>query len=289
MTEKKGLRIVQYAILMRLNKPIGIFLLMWPTLWALWIAGKGSPDPVIVIVFILGVVLMRSAGCVINDFADRHIDQRVERTKNRPIVAGRVTPKEALVLFMVLCIAAFGLVLLLNTLTIILSLVAVVLAVIYPFMKRHTHIPQAFLGLAFGWAVPMAFAAQTEAIPKEAWLLLMATALWATAYDTMYAMVDRPDDVKIGVKSTAILFGGMDRAVIAALQIGMLSVMLIIGHQMKFNVFYYGGLIIATGFGFYQQALLKLRKEQLYFRAFKNNALLGAAVFAGIVLHYIYE
>ena len=221
-------RLIQYARLMRLDRPIGIYLLLWPTLWALWIAGEGSPDALVVFVFIAGVTLMRSAGCVINDYADRNFDPHVERTRNRPIAAGRIKPKEALALFAVLCLLAFGLVLLMNRLTILLSLVGVMLAATYPFMKRYTHLPQVYLGAAFGWAVPMAFAAQTGTVPKEAGLLFVATVLWATAYDTMYGMVDREDDVKIGVKSTAILFGDSDRVIIAIIQILLIVVKLFI-------------------------------------------------------------
>ncbi|HFE32698.1 MAG TPA: 4-hydroxybenzoate octaprenyltransferase, partial [Gammaproteobacteria bacterium] len=200
-------RAYQYALLMRLDKPIGVFLLLWPTCWALWIAGEGSPDTGVTLVFVLGVVLMRSAGCVINDYADRDFDPHVKRTEQRPIAAGKGTPKEALILFAVLCLLAFALVLTMNWLTIGLSVIGAVLAAVYPYTKRHTYLPQVFLGLAFGWAVPMVFAAQTGTVPAVAWLLLMATVLWATAYDTMYAMVDRADDLKIGVRSTAILFG----------------------------------------------------------------------------------
>jgi 4-hydroxybenzoate polyprenyltransferase len=192
----------QYAYLMRLHKPIGILLLMWPTAWALWIAGEGYPDPLVVFVFAAGVVLLRSAGCVINDYADREFDPHVARTRERPIAAGKVTPTEALVLCGVLALVAFALVLLMNSLTVWLSLAGGLLAATYPFMKRYTHLPQVYLGAAFGWAVPMAFAAQTGGVPKTAWLLFVATVLWATAYDTMYGMVDREDDLKIGVKST---------------------------------------------------------------------------------------
>ena len=199
-------RLRQYALLMRLDRPIGSLLLLWPALWALWLAGEGHPRILVVVVFVMGVVLMRSAGCVINDYADRHVDPHVARTRSRPIAAGKVTTREALILFVVLCLTAFALVLLMNRLTILMSFGGAVLAAVYPFTKRYTHLPQVVLGMAFGWAVPMAFAAQTGTVPPLAWLLFIATVLWATAYDTMYAMVDRPDDLRIGVKSTAILF-----------------------------------------------------------------------------------
>ena len=272
---------------MRLDRPIGIYLLLWPTLWALWIAGSGSPDPLILAVFVAGVVLMRSAGCVINDYADRKIDPHVERTKDRPIAAGRVAPREALVLFAVLCLASFLLVLLMNRLTILLSLGGVVLAGLYPFMKRYTHLPQVFLGAAFGWAVPMAFAAQTGAVPKVAWLLFVATVLWATAYDTMYGMVDRDDDVKVGVKSTAILFGEADRAIIAMIQLLMLVALLMVGQSAGLGGYYYFGLLLVVGLSLYQQYLIRERRPAACFKAFLNNHWLGAAVFTGIVLDYL--
>ena len=280
-------RLHQYYLLTRLNRPIGIFLLLWPTLWALWIAGDGSPRVLVCLVFVLGVVLMRSAGCVINDYADRDIDPHVVRTRERPMAARRVSSKEALALFGVLCLVAFGLVLLMNNLTIMLSVVGVALAIIYPFMKRYTHLPQVFLGVAFGWAVPMVFAAQTGAVPQVAWLLFVATVLWATAYDTMYAMVDRPDDIRIGVKSTAILFGDADRLLIGVIQLLFLVAMLLVGRQLEMGLFYYGGLLVAAGFGIYQQYLIRNREAAACFKAFLNNNWFGAAIFCGIVLHYI--
>ena len=285
MTVKQRLK--QYYLLTRLDRPIGIYLLLWPTLWALWIAGNGTPDPLVLAVFVAGVVLMRSAGCVINDYADRNFDPHVERTRDRPIAAGRVTPREALVLFAVLCLCAFFLVLLMNRLTILLSLGGVVLAALYPFMKRYTHLPQVFLGAAFGWAVPMAFAAQTGEVPKVAWLLFVATVLWATAYDTMYGMVDRDDDVKIGVKSTAILFGEADRAIIAMIQLLMLVALLMVGQSAGLGGYYYFGLLLVAGLSLYQQYLIRERRPAACFRAFLNNNWLGAAVFTGIVLDYL--
>jgi len=283
-------RLTQYSRLMRLDRPIGIFLLMWPMLWALWIASEGSPNPLVLLVFASGVVLMRSAGCVINDYADRNFDPHVERTRDRPIAAGRVSPGEALTLFAVLCLTAFGLVLLMNRLTIMLSFVGVVLAALYPFMKRFTHLPQVFLGAAFGWAVPMAFAAQTGDVPKVAWLLFVATVLWATAYDTMYGMVDREDDLKIGVKSTAILFGEADRAIIATIatiQLLLLAALLMVGQTASLGGYYYFGLLLASGLALYQQYLIRERQPKACFQAFLNNNWFGAAVFTGLVLDYL--
>ena len=280
-------RLIQYSRLMRLNRPIGIYLLLWPTLWALWIAGEGHPHILVVFVFVSGVVLMRSAGCVINDYADREFDPHVERSRDRPIAAGRVTPKEALVLFAVLCLGAFGLVLLMNELTIWMSLAGVVLAASYPFMKRYTHLPQVYLGAAFGWGVPMAFAAQTGSVPKVAWLLFVATVLWATVYDTMYGMVDREDDIKIGVKSTAVLFGEADRAILAIIQILFLGALLLIGQAVDLGGYYYFGVLLAAALSIYQQYLIRHREPEYCFQAFLNNHWLGAAVFSGLVLHYL--
>lgn len=271
---------------MRFHKPIGTFLLLWPTLWALWIAAEGVPDRQILVVFIVGVVLMRAAGCVINDYADRDIDSQVHRTRDRPITSGKISPKEALVLFAVLCLFAFALVLTMNLLTIMMSFVALFLAASYPFMKRHTYLPQVYLGAAFGWAVPMVFAAQNEAVPKEAWLLFIATVLWATAYDTMYAMVDRVDDLRIGVKSTAILFGEADRAIIGFIQVLFFVVLFIVGKQLDMGMFYYGGMALAVLLAIYQQRLIRERDILLCLRAFLNNNSFGAVIFIGIVLHY---
>ncbi|MBL1277984.1 MAG: 4-hydroxybenzoate octaprenyltransferase [Ectothiorhodospiraceae bacterium] len=275
-----------YALLMRMNRPTGTYLLLWPTVWALWIAGDGSPNSGVTLVFVLGVVLMRSAGCVINDYADREIDPHVARTQNRPIPTGKVTPREALVLFVVLCLMAFTLVMTMNWLTIGLSVGGVVLAALYPFMKRHTYLPQVFLGLAFGWAIPMAFAAQTGEVPVVAWLLLTATVLWATAYDSMYAMVDIEDDLKIGVKSTAILFGDADRIVIGSIQLMFLLTMWIVGGKLGLGIFYYLGLLAASAFAVYQQFLIRDRSQEGCFKAFLNNHWFGAVIFAGLVLHY---
>ena len=275
-----------YALLMRMNRPIGTYLLLWPTVWALWIAGQGNPNTGVTLVFVLGVVLMRSAGCVINDYADRDFDPHVARTQTRPIPAGKVTPREALVLFVVLCLMAFMLVLTMNWLTIGLSLVGAVLAGIYPFMKRYTYLPQVFLGLAFGWAIPMAFAAQTGEVPVVAWLLLTATVLWATAYDSMYAMVDIEDDLKIGVKSTAILFGDADRIIIGSIQVMFLLTMWVVGNKLALGLLYFLGLLAAAGLGVYQQWLIRDRSQEGCFKAFLNNHWFGAVIFAGLVLNY---
>ncbi|MDT8386636.1 MAG: 4-hydroxybenzoate octaprenyltransferase [Thiogranum sp.] len=282
-------RLAQYALLMRLNRPIGIYLLLWPTLWALWIAGEGSPDLLVLLVFVAGVALMRSAGCVINDYADRDVDPHVKRTSDRPVAAGRVKPREALFLFAILSLTAFGLVLLMNRLTVYLSLVGVVLAATYPFMKRYTHFPQVYLGAAFAWAVPMAFAAQTGGVPKIAWLLFVATVLWVTAYDTLYGMVDREDDLKIGVKSTAILFGDADRSIVAMIQILLIGALLLTGQTAGLGGYYYFGLLLGSGSLLYQQYLIRDRDPRQCFQAFLNNNWFGAAVFIGIVLHYLAE
>jgi 4-hydroxybenzoate polyprenyltransferase len=281
-------RLREYALLMRLNRPIGIFLLLWPALWALMIAGDGRPPPQIVLIFIVGVILMRSAGCVINDFADREIDRFVTRTRNRPLTAGRVRPWEAKLLFILLCLAAFALVLLLNTLTVMLSVVAVLLAGTYPFMKRVTHLPQVYLGAAFGWAVPMAFAAVTGSVPTLGWLMFTATVLWATVYDTMYAMVDRDDDIVLGLKSTAILFGDADRQILGVLQVMLLICLVMIGHQAGLGWFYYGSLLIAALLALYQQGLIRYREREGCFRAFLNNNWFGAVIFTGILLDYLF-
>jgi 4-hydroxybenzoate polyprenyltransferase len=279
-------RAKQYSLLARLDRPIGILILLWPALWALWVASDGKPDLLILTVFCLGVVLMRSAGCIINDYADRDFDPHVERTKLRPIAAGKVAPKEALVVFVLLCLAAFGLVLLLNIYTILLSFVAAFLAASYPFMKRYTQLPQAYLGIAFGWAVPMAFAAQQNNIPAVAWVMYLAVVLWALVYDTMYAMVDKDDDLKIGVKSTAILFGDYDRHIMAVLQLVILGLLITVGLMQQLGWAYYLGLTVAAGLSVYQQSLIFNRDKKQCFQAFLNNNLFGLAVFAGIFIGY---
>lgn len=279
-------RFYQYSLLMRLHRPIGIYLLLWPTLWAVWIAGEGTPSVAVTVIFILGVVIMRSAGCVINDYADRHFDRHVRRTQQRPLATGAVSAKEALGLFAVLCLIAFGLVLLTNLLTIQLSFIAIGLAILYPFTKRFTYLPQLFLGMAFSWAIPMAFAAESGHVPAVAWWLFIANLIWTVAYDTMYAMVDRADDLKISVKSTAILFGKADKWIIGILQLIVLLLLILIGYQLKLDWFYYIGLTIATGLAIYQQWLIKNREPNKCFQAFLNNHWFGAAVFGGIALSY---
>ena len=279
-------RLVQYALLMRVHRPIGSLLLLWPTLWALWIAGAGKPDPGIVLVFVAGVFVMRSAGCVINDYADRGIDPHVRRTKDRPIASGRVKPREALVLFAALCLMGFGLVLTLNGLAVALSFAGAALAASYPFMKRWTYLPQLHLGVAFGWGIPMAFAALTGGTPPLAWLLLAGVVAWAVAYDTMYAMADREDDLRIGVKSTAILFGGADRAFVGASQLAVLAILVIAGIQADLGVFYNSGVAMGAVLFLYQQRLIRNREPAACFGAFLNNNWVGALVFAGIVIDY---
>jgi len=279
-------RLQQYWLLARFDKPIGILILLWPALWALWLASDGKPNGLVLTVICAGVVVMRAAGCVINDYADRDFDPHVARTQLRPIAAGKVSPKEALIVFSVLALIAFGLVLLLNGLTIMLSFVGAFLAASYPFMKRYTHLPQAYLGLAFGWAVPMSFAAQINSLPLVAWLLYAAVALWSLIYDTMYAMVDKEDDLKIGVKSTAILFGKYDRHIIALLQIVMLGLLFWIGHLKQLTWPYDLGLVIAAGLSIYQQKLIFHRDKSLCFKAFLNSNWFGIAIFVGLALSY---
>ena len=248
--------------------------------------GDGKPDLLVLIVISLGVIVMRAAGCVINDYADRNFDPHVERTKLRPIAAGQISPKAALIFFAVLCLLAFGLVLLLNQFTILLSFVGAFLAASYPFMKRYTHLPQAYLGVAFGWAVPMSFAAQLNEIPSVAWILYLAVILWALVYDTMYAMVDKDDDLKIGVKSTAILFGKYDRQIMGALQCVILLLLFAVGQMKDLGNFYYLGLIAAAGFSIYQQKLIFHREKSACFTAFLNNNWFGLVVFVGLFLDY---
>jgi 4-hydroxybenzoate polyprenyltransferase len=279
-------RVRDYALLMRLNRPIGILLLLWPTLWGLWFAARGLPDMRLLAIFVAGVVLMRSAGCVINDYADRGFDPHVERTRERPIAAGRVQPREALVLFAALCAAAFALVLLTNRLTVLLALGGAALATTYPFLKRVTHLPQFWLGAAFGWGIVMAFAAQTQTVPPLAWWLFAANVCWSVAYDTAYAMVDRDDDLRVGVKSTAILFGRYDRLMIGLFHVAALALLALAGYRAGLGILYYLGLAAAAGFAGYQQYLMRSRSRDGCFRAFLNNNWFGAAVFAGLALAY---
>ena len=280
-------RAKQYWLLARFDKPIGILILLWPALWALWVSSNGSPDLLVLTVICSGVISTRAAGCVINDYADRDFDPHVERTQHRPIASGKVSPKEALKLFAVLISIAFISVLFLNQMTILLSLVAGFLITSYPFMKRYTHLPQAYLGIAFGWAVPMSFAAQTNEIPPVAWLMYLAVALWAVVYDTMYAMVDKEDDLKIGIKSTAILFGDKEREIMACLQLLILGLLVSIGELQALGTAYYLGLIIAAGLSVYQQKLIFHREKSSCFKAFLNSNYFGIAVFLGLVLDYL--
>jgi len=279
-------RLRLYAELIRFNRPIGTYLLLWPTLWALAIAGEGGPDGWVLFVFVCGVFLMRSAGCAINDYADRDIDGHVARTRERPLTSGRITPREALAVFAVLGLLAFALVLTLNRLTILLSFGGILLAASYPFMKRYHYLPQVHMGAAFGWAVPMAFAAQTDTLPKMAWLLYVAALVLAVAYDTIYSMVDREDDLKIGVKSTAILFGDYDRLVIALLQALFVLTMILVGIDLEFSRVYFLALGVVVLLLAYQQFLINDRVPEHCFQAFLNNHWVGAAVFAGIMGHY---
>lgn len=276
-----------YIRLMRLDKPIGIFLLLWPALMALWIAGNGNPNPFIVGIFVMGVIVMRSAGCVINDLADKEFDKSVARTRTRPLVAGDLIPKQAIILFSLLIGLAIILVLQLNFFTILMSFMALFLAVIYPFMKRYTALPQVILGAAFGWAVPMAFTAVSGQVTKEALLLYIIAILWAVVYDTQYAMVDKKDDITIGIKSTAILFGKWDKVIIGALQLTILILFLTLGERLAFGKMYYFFLFIASGSALYQQYLIKDRLPAQCFKAFLNNNLFGGLIFTGIVLEYL--
>ncbi len=275
-----------YGRLMRLHRPIGTLLLLWPVLWALWIAAAGVPDLQVLAVFLLGTLSMRSAGCVINDYADRNIDAHVERTKDRPFATETVSATEALVLFAALVAVSATLVLTMNRLTIELAFGGVALAIIYPIMKRHTYLPQIFLGVAFGWGVPMAFAAQTNSLPNITWAVMAAAVLWAMIYDTEYAMVDRDDDLRLGMKSTAILFDDADRTFIAAFQCMMLFGLAIIGREARLGWPYVVALLVCAGMAAYQQYLIHDRTPEKCFDAFMNNNWYGAVVFAGIAGSY---
>lgn len=279
-------KLEQYWLLARFDKPIGILILLWPSLWALWVASYGKPDLWVLFIICSGVVVMRAAGCVINDYADRAFDPHVRRTQLRPIATGKVSPKEAIVLFIVLCSIAFVLVLQLNLMTIMLSFVALFLAISYPFMKRYTQLPQAYLGITFGFSVLMAFSAQTNHIPVVAWVMYLAVTLWALIYDTMYAMVDKEDDLKIGIKSTAILWGNQEREIIAILQLAMIALLLTIGQMQQLGGFFYLGIAVVAGLFIYQQTLIFNREPTGCFKAFVNSHYLGMAVFIGLVLDY---
>lgn len=273
-----------YIQLMRLDKPIGSFLLLWPTLWALFLASNGMPDVKILFIFILGVVFMRSAGCVINDYADRHIDGKVKRTSQRPLATGAVSEKEAKILFVLLILLSFFLVLQLNLYAIVLSVAAAVLAFIYPFMKRYTHLPQLFLGAAFGWSIPMAYGATVVSLPLSCWLLFLANLAWTIAYDTQYAMVDRDDDLRIGVKSTAILFAEYDNKIIALLQIATLAILVYLGVEQQLSNGYFIGLLPALACFIYQCRLTKRRTREECFKAFLNNNYVGMWIFIAILV-----
>ncbi len=280
-------RLELYERLMRLDKPIGILLLLWPTLWALLIAGHGRPAPMIVWIFVLGTVLMRSAGCVINDYADRNFDPHVERTRHRPLAAGMVTVKEALLLAAFLAILAFLLILpLSNPMVIGLAFVALFLAISYPFTKRFLSIPQAYLGIAFGFGIPMGYAAQANALPADAWWLLAANILWSVAYDTEYAMVDRNDDLKIGIKTSAITFGRYDVAAVMACYAGMLLILAGVGRYLHLGVLYYAGLVVAAGIMGYHFMLIRDRSREGCFKAFLHNNWVGGAICAGLAADY---
>lgn len=273
-----------YERLMRLDKPIGILLLLWPTLWALWIAGRGHPDWIVVWIFVLGTVLMRSAGCVMNDLADRNFDRFVERTRQRPLTTAEVTVKEALLLAAVICLTAFSLVLFLNRLTILLSFAALFLAASYPFTKRFLAIPQAYLGIAFGFGIPMAFAALTDHVSMVAWWLLLANIFWAIAYDTEYAMVDREDDLKIGLRSSAIFFGRFDVAAVMLCYAVMLLLLTLAGSVLRLQWPYYASLLAAAGIAVYHYVLIRKRERARCFKAFLHNNWLGAVIFLGVVM-----
>jgi len=287
--ERPPSRLREYVRLMRLDRPIGIWLLLWPVLWALWISGSGHPDERLFVIFVLGTFVMRSAGCVMNDFADREFDPHVRRTADRPLARQSVSTAEALGLFAVLGLIALALVIPLNRPTQVLALIGGVLAVTYPFLKRFFSLPQAYLGLAFSWSVPMAFAAQTGELPLVAWVLFIAGVLWTTAYDTMYAMVDREDDLVIGIRSSAILFGRADRLVIGMLQAGALAGLGLAGSLAHLGHWYWAGLAVAAALAAYQQWLIKDREPGACFRAFLNNNLFGLAVFGGIALDYLFR
>jgi 4-hydroxybenzoate polyprenyltransferase len=279
-------RLPLYAKLMRLDRPIGIYLLLWPCLWALWLAAEGPPDWDLLVIFVAGTVLMRSAGCVINDFADRHIDPHVQRTKERPLATGEVSEREALTLFALLCLLAFALVLLTNRLTVALSFGALALAACYPFLKRYTHLPQLVLGAAFSFSIPMAFSAQRNALPEALWLLYLANLLWTAAYDTFYAMVDRDEDVLIGVKSTAILFGRYDRMITACLQIATLLLLVLTGFEFNLGYCYFTSIALASLLFIRQQVMIRTRDRDACFQAFLNNHYVGAIIFVGLALDY---
>jgi len=279
----------RYGRLMRLHRPIGIWLLLWPTLWAEWIAAAGKPQQNVFLILVIGTIVARSAGCVINDFADRRIDGQVERTADRPLATGEVAPLEALLLFAALMLIALGLVLTLNKLALLLAVAGAAVVVVYPFAKRFVSAPQFVLGIAFAWGVPMAFAAELGMVPRLGWLLFLAALIWVIVYDTQYAMADRDDDLRIGVRSTAILFGDLDRVIVGALQVFLLVTLFLVGRDAQLGAWFFGGLLAAAAFSVYQQYLLKDREPGHCFRAFANNAWVGASVFSGIALDYLFR
>jgi 4-hydroxybenzoate polyprenyltransferase len=282
-------RLREYGLLARLDRPIGFWLLLWPVLWALWIAGDGRPHEAVLVIFALGVLVMRAAGCIVNDLADRNIDPHVRRTRDRPLAARRVSPHEAIALFVALGLAAIALVSRLNVLTMKLAVVGAALTVSYPFAKRFFALPQVYLGISFGgWGVPMAFAAETRALPRIAWVLFFVAVIWAVVYDTLYAMVDREDDLKLGVKSTAILFADMDKVIIAVMQVLMLLGLWLAGRDMRFGRWYYAGLGAAALLFLYQQWLIRRREPAACLRAFLNNNYVGMVLYVGIALQYLY-
>lgn len=280
-------KVQAFVRLMRLDKPIGIFLLLWPTLWALWLAAEGFPSMLNLFIFVAGVILMRSAGCVINDYADRNYDGEVSRTNSRPLVSGLVNVREALTLFVIICLLALILVLMTNWNTILLSVVAVSLAAIYPFMKRYTYLPQVVLGAAFGWAIPMAFSAENSTLGALVWLLFTANLLWTVAYDTLYAMVDREDDLKVGIKSTAILFGDADKLIIGLMQAMAIIALYFVGEKAGLGLFYYLSLVGAVLLFGVQHWMIRDRNRDAYFKAFLHNNWVGAIIFLGLFLDYL--
>jgi 4-hydroxybenzoate polyprenyltransferase len=279
-------RINAYEKLIRLDKPIGILLLLWPTLWALWLSSHGRPNARVVWIFVLGTVLMRSAGCAFNDYADRRFDGQVARTRDRPLAAGAIRPREALAVAAILSLAAFAIVLQLNALTIGLSFAALAVAAAYPFMKRFFALPQAVLGVAFGFGIPMAFAAQGGQVPPSAWILLLANVFWAIAYDTEYAMVDREDDRRIGIRTSALTFGRFDVAAVMTCHVVFLAILVVVGLRFRLGIYYYGGLAVAGALAASQYFMIRDREPARCFRAFMRNNWVGAAVFAGILAHY---
>jgi 4-hydroxybenzoate polyprenyltransferase len=283
-------RLTAYAELLRLNRPIGTWLLLWPVLWALWIAGDGTPVEKVFLIFVLGVLVMRAAGCVVNDFADRDIDPRVKRTRDRPLASRRLSPYEAIAIFLILIAIALALVSQLDELTIKLSVVGALLTVSYPLMKRWFPLPQFYLGLSFGgWGIPMAFAATQGGIPRVGWVLFIAAVLWAMVYDTIYAMIDREDDLKLGIKSSAILFADLDKLIVGVMQAMMLYALYVAGQMLELGGWFRAGLVAAAVLFAWQQWLIRAREPASCFRAFLNNNYVGMALFIGVLLDYTFR